>query len=106
MAKFIENVDFFMCLLQEAPTQITLSHGKAPSFGRVRHAVMNLIVGLVLAESELCSVLVQCGFYGLAFEMLFEYPTNNILHDQVLQLFLVLCTRYLSVFVDFLGEDG
>jgi len=48
---------------------------------------------LFVAEPELSPLFVETGFYLLAFEMLFTYPTNDVLHDVVLQLFLMLCTR-------------
>eukprot|EP01126_Amoeba_proteus_P060453 TRINITY_DN7995_c0_g1_i1.p1 TRINITY_DN7995_c0_g1~~TRINITY_DN7995_c0_g1_i1.p1 ORF type:complete len:224 (-),score=39.46 TRINITY_DN7995_c0_g1_i1:100-771(-) len=98
LSKFVDNLDIFLDVLvpdtQKLSIYIPTSFGKPiQPLGIRKITILNFILTLVSFEPDFTSILVEIGFYGLIFELFFEHPTNNILHDYLLQFFLLLCTR-------------
>jgi hypothetical protein len=104
LLKVIDNVDSFLSLLQS-------DNEKSNRLGFAKLSIIQFLHTVSNEEPDICTILIENGFYSwydLAvmvlmiaissnirsfLDLLFKYPSNSILHDTVLQLFLLLCNR-------------
>jgi len=67
--------------------------GEFASLGTHRLAVLQFLLMLVTEEPDICTILIETGFYSTALDIFFLHPTNSIVHDIILQFFLLICAR-------------
>lgn len=50
-------------------------------------------------EPDISSILIESGFYCIALNLMIVHPHNSVLHDIILQFFLLICSRGITTLV-------